>query len=354
MSTIPDKQTGLLSTKEEIKFQEFPVPSPGPNEVLIQNVAVASNPKDWKIPQWVDGYSGVEGNDVAGYVVKVGEGVTEFKGGERVAAFTKMMTQDPKSGAYIQYSVAPASTTFPIPESTSFEEAATLPLALATAFLGLFKRLALPETSSGESKGVIINGASSSVGAFAVQLAKRAGLFVIGVAGSSKDYATSLGADIIVDYRENRGEALADALVKASSGHQISHVFDAVSQDGSTLLLARVLVKISPNGKGKVTYVLFLTDEESKQLPAGIEAEQTAVSTAYGEDEEFAARWYRQVGQWLAPSATNPAPFQPNRVKVLPNGLASVPEGLKLLREGKVHGEKLVYRITETPQLKSS
>ena len=66
------------------------------------------------------------------------------------------------------------------------------------------------------------------------------------------------------------------------------------------------------------------------------------------------ARWYRQVGQWLAPSATNPKPFQPNRVKLLPNGLASVPEGLKLLEEGKVHGEKLVYRIAETPQLKSS
>lgn len=64
----------------------------------------------------------------------------------------------------------------------------------------------------GEKQGVIINGAASSVGAYAVQLAKRAGLFVIGVAGSSKDYAKSLGADIIVDYREHQGEALVRIL----------------------------------------------------------------------------------------------------------------------------------------------
>ena len=61
---------------------------------------------------------------------------------------------------------------------------------------------------SGETKAVIINGASSSVGAYAVQLAKRAGLFVIGVAGSSKDYAKSLGVDVLIDYRDHKGEAL--------------------------------------------------------------------------------------------------------------------------------------------------
>ena len=97
MSNLPETQLGLLSTKTEIKFQKFPVPSPGPNEVLVQNVAVASNPKDWKIPQWIQGYSTIEGNDVAGYIVKVGEGVTEYKGGERVAAFTKMATREDKA-----------------------------------------------------------------------------------------------------------------------------------------------------------------------------------------------------------------------------------------------------------------
>lgn len=57
-------------------------------------------------------------------------------------------------------------------------------------------------------KAVIIYGASTSVGAYAVQLAKKAGLFVVGIAGASKDYAKELGADVIVDYREYQGEQL--------------------------------------------------------------------------------------------------------------------------------------------------
>ncbi|OCB90536.1 GroES-like protein [Sanghuangporus baumii] len=378
---IPSTQIGVLSTKTSQTLQTFPVPSPGPGEVLIQNVAVASNPKDWKVPLLIENYSAIEGNDVAGYIAKVGEGVTEYKGGERVAAFSRTRTLDSKYGAYAQYTVAAAATTFPIPQSnsfeeaatlplaygayaqytvaaaattfpipqsTSFEEAATLPLAVATAFIGLHKGLGIPEKSSGEQKGIIINGAMTSVGSYAVQLAKRAGLFVIGTAGSSKDYAKALGTDVIVDYREYKGEALESALIEAAKGKNVQYVYDVVSEDGSIVLLSRVLSKVSPNGKGKVTYVLTLTEDEQKQIPQGIETGRAGAGTAYGEDQEFAARFYRQIGQWLAASP----PFKPNRAKVLPEGLASVPKGLELLRTGQVHGEKLVYRIADTPGLK--
>ena len=93
-ASIPAAQIGVLSTKLSQTLQTFPVPSPGAGEVLIQNVAVASNPKDWKVPFFSKTYSAIEGNDVAGYVAKVGEGVTEYKGGERVAAFSKMRTHN--------------------------------------------------------------------------------------------------------------------------------------------------------------------------------------------------------------------------------------------------------------------
>ncbi|KAL5481120.1 hypothetical protein ACEPAI_10061 [Sanghuangporus weigelae] len=348
MASIPSEQLGVLSTKSSETLQTFPVPSPGPGEVLIQNVAIASNPKDWKMPIFIPNYSAIEGNDVAGIIVKVGEGVMEYKGGERVAAFTIMCSGNNKYGAYAQYTVVPAETTFPIPDSTSFEEAATLPLAVGTAFIGLFKRLGIPEEPSGEQKGIIINGASSSVGSYAVQLAKRAGLFVIGIAGSSKDYAKGLGADVIVDYREHSGDALEKALVEASRDRNVQWIYDAVTEERSTVILSRVLAKVSPTGKGKVTFVQPVSDEDLKQIPEGIEYERTFVMAAYGEDKDFSARFYRQIGQWLAASP----PFQPNRAKILPDGLASVPKGLELLKTGKVHGEKLVYRIAETPGLK--
>ena len=64
-----------------------------------------------------------------------------------------------------------------------------------------------------------------------------------------------------------------------------------------------------------------------------------------------AARFYRQISKWLEVTPENPKPFKPNRVRVLPNGLASVEKGLLLLKNGEVHGEKLVYRIAETPGL---
>ena len=69
----------------------------------------------------------------------------------------------------------------------------------------------LTRTYTGSKEAVLVYGASSSVGAYAVQLAKRAGYTVIGVAGSSSDYAKSLGADIIVDYRGKSDTQLVSA-----------------------------------------------------------------------------------------------------------------------------------------------
>ena len=98
MSTtkLPTTQLGVLVTATSATVQTFPVPHPGPGEVLIKNVAVASNPKDYKVPSRIPGYAFIDGNDVAGTIVEVGEGVTEYKGGEKVAAFTKMATKENK------------------------------------------------------------------------------------------------------------------------------------------------------------------------------------------------------------------------------------------------------------------
>jgi NADPH:quinone reductase-like Zn-dependent oxidoreductase len=125
---------------------------------------------------------------------------------QKVAAFSKMGTAQ-KYGAYAEYTVAPgepclghaqerplltrtldpalAVTTFPLGPKTSFEEAATVPLAAMTAAIGLFIKLGIPEPDESgdlpkvtDPEPILIWGASSSVGSFAVQLAKKAGLFV--------------------------------------------------------------------------------------------------------------------------------------------------------------------------------
>lgn len=97
-------QIGVLSTKSTRTLQKFPIPEPGPGEVLIKNVAVASNPKDYKFPTRFDAYSSIEGNDVAGTIAAVGEGVTKFKVGDKVASFSKAGTRENKVRYYISSS----------------------------------------------------------------------------------------------------------------------------------------------------------------------------------------------------------------------------------------------------------
>ena len=97
---VPSTQIGVLRDEISSKLETFSVPSPGPGEVLIQNVAAASNPKDWKYPLWGNDFSYIEGSDVAGEIVKLGEGVSDLKVGQRVAAFTKTATKQNKVSAF--------------------------------------------------------------------------------------------------------------------------------------------------------------------------------------------------------------------------------------------------------------
>jgi len=96
---------------------DSPVPEPGADQVLIKVVVSGSNPKDWKVPEWMDTNIN-QGDDIAGIVEKVGANVTEFKPGDRVAAFHEMRTPH---GSYAEYAIAWAHTTFHIPAKTSFE-----------------------------------------------------------------------------------------------------------------------------------------------------------------------------------------------------------------------------------------
>lgn len=150
----------------------LPQPPPSPD------VCVSSNPKDWKCPLVFEGQERVEGNDVAGYVEAVGEGVTRFKKGDKVGAFTVMMTDD-KYGAYAEYTISPQNTVFHLGPKTSFEDAAALPLAYITAAIGLFKRLKLPEPGEeGDRDGaVLVYGGATTVGVYALQLLKVRALF---------------------------------------------------------------------------------------------------------------------------------------------------------------------------------
>jgi len=186
-----------------LELQEIPRPETGKDEILIRVHAAAVNPYDWHFmrgtPYMMRLMSGLMrpkvpalGIDLAGEVVGVGEGVTQFREGDRVFGIIS-------SGAYAEYASVPADRCMTlIPSDLDYEAAAAFPVAAITALQGL--RMA-GESLSGQH--VLINGASGGVGTFAVQLAKHFGGLVTGVCSTRNlELVRELGATVTIDYTE--------------------------------------------------------------------------------------------------------------------------------------------------------
>jgi NADPH2:quinone reductase len=110
-------KSAIVHAGPKVVIQDVPIPTPSPTQVLIQVIYCGSNPKDWKVPEWgVAGAPRNEGNDIAGFIESVGDDVTGFRKGDRVAAFLNS-----EGGGHAEYAVAEASTVFFLPAKTSFQ-----------------------------------------------------------------------------------------------------------------------------------------------------------------------------------------------------------------------------------------
>lgn len=177
--------------------EETERPSPGEDQVLLRVHAAAANPLDWRLMQGgpmrllMGGGGGkktVPGRDVAGVAEAVGKNVTRFKPGDAVFGCC--------AGSFAEYAVAREEALAIKPESLSFEQAASIPIAGLTALQGFRDRARL---RAGQK--VLINGAAGGVGTFAVQVAKTMGADVTGVCSTHNvEMIRSLGADRVIDY----------------------------------------------------------------------------------------------------------------------------------------------------------
>ena len=178
---MPTNRAAWVVTQgKPLEVKEAPYTSPGPNEIVVKNAALAINPVDWLLPNVVSMFTPqvklpfVFGDDCAGTVVEVGQGVTTLKPGDRVlglaVSFDKRSNKA-SEGAFQNYTVLRTNLTSKIPDWMSFESASVLPLGLATAACGLFLKDFLglqlptapkPQKPTGET--VIIWGGSTSVG----------------------------------------------------------------------------------------------------------------------------------------------------------------------------------------------
>ncbi|KAI1465349.1 GroES-like protein [Daldinia caldariorum] len=327
----------LVAPGPKVKIVDSPTPKPEADQVLIKVVVSGSNPKDWKLPA-MNNVTINSGDDIAGIVEEVGSNVTEFKPGDRVAAFHEMMKPH---GSYAEYAIAWQHTTFHIPQHTKFEEAAAIPLAAMTAALGLHLRLGLPQpwTPATEPIPLIIYGAASSVGSYTIQLAKKSNIHpLICVAGKSQPHVESLidrsKGDTIIDYRDG-DEAVVEGLKKAAGKSKVLYAFDATSEHNSYVNISEVLAE-----GGKITTVL---PPQNYEFPAGVSHSMTNVGSVHSDDKDFGFVYFRYLGRALQEGW-----FKAQPQVIVPGGLRGVQAALQNLKAGMANGVKYVFRISDT------
>ncbi|GAP90520.1 putative zinc-binding dehydrogenase [Rosellinia necatrix] len=370
----PPKMTKMraLVTVEEptAAVREIARPTPAAGEILVRVHYAAQNPTDWKaVPERPAGR--LVGCDFAGTVADA-NGSAAWREGQRVAGFVHGTRADPPRGAYAEYLATEASMVWAVPDAVSFRDAATVSLAFATAVQAMFQRLGLPEPGTTTTttapaaaaaatgaptpprRPFLVNGGTSSVGQYAVQLAKLAGLYVIAT-GSAKNHGllTSLGADRVVDYRD---PAWPEE-VRALSRDGLRHALDCISERETTGAVARAM------SSAEGGHVVCVLPRSASELPGGlgkVRVESTIVYTVFGlpidlsgsgfenwggptpTDREF---WERYMAHIL-PGYLESGKIKPNPSREL-GGLEAILEGFEMQIQGKVSAEKLVYKIAE-------
>jgi NADPH2:quinone reductase len=184
---------------EVLQLDEIDDPVAGAGEVVIDVRAAGVNPADTYMRNGtyaiVPELPYIPGGDAGGIVAAIGPGVDGFAVGERVFVGTAMSMD--LTGCYAEKVKRKASEVMALPEGVGFAEAATLGVSYPTAHYAL---LARGGARAGET--VFIHGASGSVGTSAIQLAKRAGLRVVGSGGTADglELIRKEGADLAVDH----------------------------------------------------------------------------------------------------------------------------------------------------------
>ncbi|SDX61144.1 NADP-dependent oxidoreductase [Paenibacillus sp. CF384] len=220
---------------EELQFEEIPRPQPGEGEVLVRVHSAGVLPIEWKVREGMFKkfrpltFPYIPGSSLAGIVEEVGPGVTAFTKGQAVFGRTTY-------GSYSEYALASADFLVPLPVGLTFDEAATISGGATTAWSALFEVGGL---EAGER--VLIHGAAGGVGLFAVQLAKWRGAEVIVTCGTDNvDYAASLGADVVVDYKQARFEDAAadvDLVLDTVGGETQNRSFEVLKPGGRLISL---------------------------------------------------------------------------------------------------------------------
>ena len=233
---------------EVLKLEEIADPKPGSNEILIRARAIGVNPVETYLRSGSNPKRSLPytpGTDAAGEIIALGDSVKHWKIGDRV------YTSDTVSGAYAEKIVGEAADVHPLPEKISWAQGAALNIPFATAYRALFQKA---QAVAGEF--VLIHGASGGVGTAAIQLARAAGLKIIGTAGTQRggELVRQLGAHFVLDHRI---ENYLDEVMTITEGHGVDVILEMLSnvnlgQDLPVLAMNGRVIVIGSRGKVEI------------------------------------------------------------------------------------------------------
>jgi NADPH:quinone reductase len=222
---------------EVLQLEEVPDPKPAAGQVVVRVRAAGVNPVEAYVRAGayarLPALPYTPGSDAGGTIEALGPSVSRFKPGDRIYVGGSV------TGTYAELALCEERTVYPLPPNASFAQGAAMHVPYATAFRALFVR--------GGARGaetVLIHGASGGVGTAAVQLARAAGLYVVGTAGSDrgKKLVADEGAHKVLDHKSpgHFDEALA-----ATGGRG----YDLIIEMLSNVNLGRDLPLLAPKGR---------------------------------------------------------------------------------------------------------
>lgn len=192
-----------IDDPESLMDLTLEMPIPEGRQLLVAVQAISVNPVDTKVraPKYkAETSPKILGWDAAGIVRDIGPDVTLFKPGDEVY-YAGDIT---RPGSNSEFQLVDERIVGHKPKSLSFAEAAAIPLTAITAYEAIFDRLQFDAIGNQKGQTLLIVGAAGGVGSIGIQLAKIAGLTVIGTASrrDSADWITSLGADHTINHFE--------------------------------------------------------------------------------------------------------------------------------------------------------
>lgn len=340
-----------------------------PGEVAIKVTATAINPVDWKIrDQGIligddkSKYPAVLGSDAAGEIVDVGSSVTGFTKGDRVF-FQGILTRYDYC-TFQKYCKMPAELVSHTPASISDEQAAGVQLALMAVVTGFYHKTGHALSPGpwdvekggrdiGKGKAIVILGGSSSVGQYAIQMARLSGFerIVTNSSASHVDHLKSLGAHVVLDRKvQSKPEDFRDAI----GDLPLEFVWDSIAEKETGKLGIDILRLSKATGERQLVCVWNPNDNPNPMdgaypevIAAGQAVEpKVAVKQILGLGSGPEHRYVSEPvvkalsGEegWIGKGL-----FEPNRPQVVEGGLGALDKALDMNKQG-VSGQKIVIK----------